>query len=243
MSELPMPGLSTSSADAVEQAEDMSVASPTVGLTAHSDAVTDAHQAATHRDHAIEAVNALSRLVEGLIFASAEPVTETALKQFMVSQGADESLLGPVLACVVTRYEDHAVELVSVARGWQFRTRPEIAPALTRVVEKPRRLSRSAMETLAIIAYHQPCTRADIEGIRGVSLSQTVLDTLIEDGLIMPKGRKEVPGRPILWGTSTHFLSSFGLSDLGALPRREELLLDPDASGRNDRIVTQKGTG
>lgn len=190
-----------------------------------------------------DGTEALSRLVEGLIFASAEPVPEHALKQFLASQGADEARLGPVLARVIARYEDHAVELVAVARGWQFRTRTEIAPALTRVVEKPRRLSRSAMETLAIIAYHQPCTRADIEGIRGVSLSQTVLDALIEDGLIMPRGRKEVPGRPILWGTSSHFLSSFGLSDLNALPRREELLLDPDASGRNERIVTQKGMG
>ncbi|WP_025885666.1 SMC-Scp complex subunit ScpB [Asaia prunellae] len=189
----------------------------------------------------MDALTSLSRLVEGLIFASVEPVSENALRQFVVTQGADENILGPVLAEIRLRYEDHAVELVAVAKGWQFRTRSEIAPALTRIVEKPRRLSRSAMETLAIIAYHQPCTRADIEGIRGVSLSQTVLDTLIEDGLIMPKGRKEVPGRPILWGTSAHFLSSFGLSDLGALPRRDELLLDPDAAAQAGRIVTQQG--
>lgn len=189
----------------------------------------------------MDALMTLSRLVEGLIFASAEPVSENALRQFLVTQGAEETVLGPVLAAIMARYEDHAVELIAVAKGWQFRTRPEIAPALTRIIEKPRRLSRSAMETLAIIAYHQPCTRADIEGIRGVSLSQTVLDTLIEDGLIMPKGRKEVPGRPILWGTSAHFLSSFGLSDLGALPRRDELLLDPDAAGQAGRVVTQQG--
>lgn len=189
----------------------------------------------------MDALTPLSRLVEGLIFASAEPVSENTLKQFLVTQGAEETALGPVLAIIIARYEDHAVELVAIAKGWQFRTRPEIAPALTRIIEKPRRLSRSAMETLAIIAYHQPCTRADIEGIRGVSLSQTVLDTLIEDGLIMPKGRKEVPGRPILWGTSAHFLSSFGLSDLGALPRRDELLLDPDAAGQAGRVVTQQG--
>ncbi|GBR04202.1 SMC-Scp complex subunit ScpB [Asaia siamensis] len=189
----------------------------------------------------MDALMTLSRLVEGLIFASAEPVSENALRQFLVTQGAEETVLGPVLATIMARYEDHAVELIAIAKGWQFRTRPEIAPALTRIIEKPRRLSRSAMETLAIIAYHQPCTRADIEGIRGVSLSQTVLDTLIEDGLIMPKGRKEVPGRPILWGTSAHFLSSFGLSDLGALPRRDELLLDPDAAGQTGRVVTQQG--
>jgi len=189
----------------------------------------------------MDALTPLSRLVEGLIFASAEPVPENALRQFLVTQGTGEEALEPVMAAIVARYEDHAVELVAVAKGWQFRTRSEIAPALTRIIEKPRRLSRSAMETLAIIAYHQPCTRADIEGIRGVSLSQTVLDTLIEDGLIMPKGRKEVPGRPILWGTSAHFLSSFGLSDLGALPRRDELLLDPDAAGQAGRVVTQQG--
>ncbi len=103
----------------------------------------------------MDALITLSRLVEGLIFASAEPVSEGALRQFLVAQGAEETQLGPVLQTVMARYEDHAVELVAVAKGWQFRTRPELAPALTRIIEKPRRLSRSAMETLAIIAYHQ----------------------------------------------------------------------------------------
>ena len=97
---------------------------------------------------------------------------------------------------------------------------------LTRVVERPRRLPRAAMETLSIVAYHQPCTRAEIEAIRGVSLGQATLDLLLDASLIVPKGRKEVPGRPTLWGTSTQFLSHFGLRDLRDLPRREELLAE-----------------
>lgn len=188
----------------------------------------------------------LSFLIEGIIFASAEPVSETVLCDFLVSQGAVGTELEPLLARVHARYADHAVELVAVAKGWQFRTRENLASVLTRIIEKPRRLSRSAMETLAVIAYHQPCTRADIESIRGVSLGQTVLDNLIEDGLIVPRGRREVPGRPVLWGTSNGFLASFGLSDIETLPRREELLLDPDAAssgagGRQKGIVTQQG--
>ncbi|GBQ12772.1 chromosome segregation and condensation protein ScpB [Swaminathania salitolerans LMG 21291] len=185
-------------------------------------------------------MNDLSHLVEGLIFASTEPVGDNALRQFLVGQGGEEHELEVMLGRIEARYEGHAVELVNVARGWQFRTRAEFAPALTRVIEKPRRLSRSAMETLAIVAYHQPCTRADIESIRGVSLSQTVLDALIEDALIVPKGRKEVPGRPVLWGTSPAFLARFGLRDLQSLPRRDELLLDPDGAGGDRRITTQQ---
>ncbi|MEJ5154690.1 SMC-Scp complex subunit ScpB [Gluconobacter wancherniae] len=167
-------------------------------------------------------------LVEALIFASPEPVKKAAIAELMRAQDlVDENLrIEAVLAHVAARYDGHAVELVEVAGGWQFRTRPEFSSALTRVVEKPRRLSRGAMETLAIIAYHQPCTRAEIEAIRGVSLGQGILDALLEDSLIMPKGRKEVPGRPVLWATTVAFLKSFGLADLGALPRKEDLLLE-----------------
>ncbi len=94
-------------------------------------------------------------------------------------------------------------------------------------MEVPRRLPRAAMETLAIIAYHQPVTRAEIEEIRGASLSQTTLESLLEMGLIAPRGRKEVPGRPSLWGTTPRFLEQFGLKTLSDLPRREELVNEP----------------
>jgi segregation and condensation protein B len=95
------------------------------------------------------------------------------------------------------------------------------------VIEIPRRLPRVAMETLAIVAYHQPVTRPEIEEIRGTSLSQQTLDALLEADLITPKGRKETPGRPTLWGTTAQFLAQFGLNDLRELPRREDLLLEP----------------
>ena len=103
------------------------------------------------------------------------------------------------------------VELVEVAGGFAFRTAPDLAPAITRVVEVPRRLPRAAMETLAIIAYHQPVTRAEIEEIRGAGLSQATLEALLEPGLVAPRGHKEVPGRPSLWGTTPRFLEQFGL--------------------------------
>ncbi|EHH69149.1 SMC-Scp complex subunit ScpB [Gluconobacter morbifer] len=181
-------------------------------------------------------LNRASLLVEALVFASPEPVKVSAIAELLKVQGF-ELPVPDVLAAVQIRYASHAIELVDVAGGWQFRTRPDYAQALVRVIEKPRRLSRGAMETLAIIAYHQPCTRAEIEAIRGVSLGQAILDALLEDGLIAPKGRREVPGRPVLWSTTSTFLESFGLPDLGALPRREDFLLDrapteaaPDAS-------------
>lgn len=164
-------------------------------------------------------------LVEAFVFASPDPVKPAAIAELLTAQ----SISVPVedaLNAVRSRYADHAVEMVLVAGGWQFRTRPEFASALTKIVEKPRRLSRGAMETLAIIAYHQPCTRAEIEAIRGVSLGQAVLDALLEDSLIAPKGRKDVPGRPVLWGTTAVFLESFSLPDLRGLPRREDFLLD-----------------
>jgi len=115
-----------------------------------------------------------------------------------------------------------------VAGGWQFRTAPDLAPMLRKVVELPRKLPRAAMETLAIVAYHQPVTRTEIEEIRGAALSQTTLDLLLENGLITAKGRRETPGRPTLWGTTPAFLAQFGLNDLRDLPRRDELLIDPE---------------
>ncbi|MFT9220284.1 MAG: SMC-Scp complex subunit ScpB [Gluconobacter oxydans] len=180
-------------------------------------------------------------LVEALVFASPEPVKPAAIAELLTAQ----SIPVPVeeaLEAVRSRYADHAVEMVLVAGGWQFRTRPEFASALTKVVEKPRRLSRGAMETLAIIAYHQPCTRAEIEAIRGVSLGQAILDALLEDSLIAPKGRKEVPGRPVLWGTTASFLESFGLSDLRGLPRREDFLLDRAPTEAEDDASAVGGT-
>lgn len=173
------------------------------------------------------------RLAEALIFASTEPVSARRLADLLegrqIMPAGEEDLgafVAAVLAALVQRYEGKGVFPVEVAGGWQFRTAPDLAPLLTRVLERPRRLPRAVMETLAIIAYHQPCTRVEIEEIRGVSLGQNVLDTLIEAELIAPRGRKEVPGRPVLWGTTPDFLRHFGLRALSDLPRREELMVD-----------------
>jgi segregation and condensation protein B len=165
------------------------------------------------------------RLAEAMVFASATPVTARALSQ-VLAENVDADA---VIAVLQARYEGRGVELVSVAGGVQFRTVAELAPRLKKIVEVPRRLPRVAMETLAIVAYHQPVTRPEIEEIRGASLSQQTMDALLEAGLIAPKGRKEAPGRPTLWATTPAFLVQFGLLDLRELPRREDLLVEPVA--------------
>ena len=162
------------------------------------------------------------RLLEALVFASATPVTPQALRALLPETEA----VADVVATLKERYAGRGVELVEVAGGLQFRTAPDLAPRLTRVIEVPRRLPRVAMETLAIIAYRQPVTRGEIEEVRGTALSQNTLDTLLEAELIAPRGRRESPGRPTLWGTTTTFLSKFGLKALSDLPRREDLIND-----------------
>ena len=163
------------------------------------------------------------RLAEAMVFASATPVGARALSQLL----PDDADADAVLAALRDRYAERGVHLVEVAGGWQFRTAPDLAPALRRVVVQPRRLARAAMETLAIIAYHQPVTRPEIEDMRGTSLSQQTMDALLEHGLIAAMGRREVPGRPTLWGTTPAFLAQFGLRDLRDLPKREDLLVEP----------------
>jgi segregation and condensation protein B len=163
------------------------------------------------------------RLAEALVFASAGAVPTRTLSQLL----PDDVDADAVIAALRERYAGRGVELTETGGGLQFRTAPDLAPQLRKVIEIPRRLPRVAMETLAIIAYHQPVTRPEIEEIRGTSLSQQTLDALLEANLIAPRGRRESPGRPTLWGTTAHFLAQFGLKDLRELPRREDLLLEP----------------
>jgi len=172
---------------------------------------------------ALEPDEACLRIAEALVFASGSPVSARALSQVL----PEEADADAVLAALRARYAGRGVELAEVAGGVQFRTAPDLAPALRKVVEVPRRLPRVAMETLAIIAYHQPVTRPEVEEIRGASLSQQTLDALLEAGLIAPRGRRESAGRPTLWGTTPTFLAQFGLNDLRELPRREDLLVEP----------------
>jgi segregation and condensation protein B len=184
-----------------------------------TDAPDDPPQAAL----ALEADEDCLRLAEAFVFANSAPVGARALGQIL-PDSADPDV---VIAALRLRYAGRGVELVDVGGGVQFRSAPDLAPRLRRVVEVPRRLPRVAMETLAIIAYHQPVTRAEIEETRGTSLSQQTLDALLEAGLVAPKGRRESPGRPTLWGTTPAFLAQFGLRDLRELPRREDLLVEP----------------
>lgn len=159
------------------------------------------------------------RLIEAMLFAAAEPLPITVLSAALDADAA------PVLAALSERFAGGGVELHQVAGGWQLRTAPDLAPALTRIVPAPRRLPRAAMEALAVIAYHQPATRAEMEAVRGVTVAQSSMDLLLELGLIATAGRRESPGRPTLWVTTPAFLAQFGLHSLRDLPPRSELAL------------------
>jgi segregation and condensation protein B len=159
------------------------------------------------------------RLLEALLFAAAEPIGEEALARHL-DEAADVAALLRELA---ENYAGRGVNLMRLAGGWAFRTAPDLAASLR--VERPvaRKLSRAAVETLAVIAYHQPVTRAEIEQIRGVALGKGTIDTLMEAGWVRPKGRRAVPGRPLLWVTTPDFLVHFGLDSLNELPGLDEL--------------------
>jgi segregation and condensation protein B len=161
----------------------------------------------------------LLRLLEAMLFASAEPVAAAALAARM-PDGTDVPELLEELA---TLYANRGVNLVRRDDRWAFRTAADLAPRLQIETQVPRKLSRAAVETLAIIAYHQPVTRGEIEEIRGVALSRGTLDTLLEAGWIRPKGRRRTPGRPVTWVTTDAFLDHFGLESRDALPGIEEL--------------------
>lgn len=170
-----------------------------------------------------EAFERAVRLVEAFVFASAEPVAESAVARLVpMPYSAHE-----VLTALQERCQERGVQLVEVGGGWQFRTALDLAPELAEVMAKPRRLPRAAMETLAIIAQYQPLTRAEIEDVRGVAVSQASMDLLLETGLIQPGGQKEAPGRPTLWTVTPAFLAHFGLRSIRDLPGGAELTLDP----------------
>ena len=161
----------------------------------------------------------LLRLVEAMLLASAEPLPEKSLAA-RLPEGADIKGLLQELAGL---YANRGVHLVQLEDRWAFRTAPDLANRLQLETLVPRKLSRAAIETLAIIAYHQPVTRAEIEEIRGVALSRGTLDTLLEATSIKPKGRRQTPGRPVTWVTTDSFLDHFGLENCEALPGMEEL--------------------
>jgi len=160
-----------------------------------------------------------SRILEALLFASDEPVSRNTL----IDKLPEEADVDALLAQLAERYASRGVNLSQVGHGWAFRTAPDLAPHLTIYRTVKRRLSRAALETLAIVAYHQPITRAEVEEVRGVGLSRGTLDQLLEAGWVKPKGRRRTPGRPLTWVTTEEFLCHFGLDSLADLPGVEEL--------------------
>src|SRR5512138_2198924 len=165
----------------------------------------------------------LARVLEAALLAAPEPLTLADLKRMFEEPPASE-VLRRSLESVQQAWHGRGVELVQVADGWRFQTRPEMQPWLARLKdEKPPRYSRAVLETLAIIAYRQPVTRGDIEDIRGVSVNPNIIKTLEERGWIEAIGHRDVPGRPALFGTTSHFLSDLGLRTLAELPPLEEL--------------------
>jgi segregation and condensation protein B len=159
------------------------------------------------------------RILEALLFAAGEPVDETALGRAL-PEAADVPAL---LVELASHYQGRGVALSQIAGKWAFRTAPDLASFLEMEVKVARRLSRAAVETLAIIAYHQPITRGEVEEIRGVALSRGTLDLLLELSWIRPMGRRRTPGRPVTWGTSPGFLEQFNLNALSDLPGVDEL--------------------
>jgi len=177
------------------------------------------------------------RALEALLFAASEPLTVRQLSDRLpeVEDMADH------LAELAALYANRGVILQRVGGAYAFRTAPDLAHLFSRTERVERKLSRAAVESLAVIAYHQPVTRAEIEEIRGVALSKGTLDVLLEAGWITPRGRRRTPGKPVVWGTTQAFLDHFGLDSLSSLPGLEELkaagLLDarPAITALNER--------
>jgi segregation and condensation protein B len=159
------------------------------------------------------------RMAEAIVFASAEPVTEKALTT-RLPEGVEVAV---VMRELQAAYEKRGVNLIRIGNAWAFRTAGDLAFLMSRDAFQQKKLSRAALEVLAIIAYHQPVTRAEIEEIRGVETSKGTLDTLMETEWVRLRGRRRTPGRPVTYGTTNRFLDHFGLSEIRDLPGVEEL--------------------
>lgn len=184
------------------------------------------------------------RLVEAVLFAAEEPMS---IAEIARAAGIEDSVV-PHLAVLTDHYAGRGIELVERGGRWHLQTASDLAHILRREREEPRKLSRAAVETLAIIAYHEPVSRAEIEAIRGVQVAKGTLDVLMEAGWIRPAGRREVPGRPLIYTTTADFLSHFGLASRRDLPGIDDLraagLLDPvdmamEAMGMTDEAEEQ----
>ena len=159
------------------------------------------------------------KILEAVLFASTEPVLENDLKEKIVNKNKVYFLLKELQ----NLYSDRGVNLIKIGKSWSFRTSPEFSKELIIFKKQKRKLSRAALETLAIIAYHQPITRPEIEEIRGVQMGRGSIDNLMEIGWIKPRGRRNAPGRPTTWSTTDIFLEHFGIVNIDSLPNKEEL--------------------
>ncbi len=196
----------------------------------------------------------LMRAVEALLFAAHEPLDLETLRA-RLPDGADVSA---ALGALQLQYASRGVNLARVAGKWRFQTAPDLRWLLDRTETTPRKLAPAARETLAIIAYHQPATRAEIEAVRGVAVSRGTLDTLLEVGWVRPRGRRRAPGRPVVYATTDAFLEHFGLDSLEDLPGKDELkaaglldarvpadvdVPDPATIGVQDELDLEEVTG
>jgi segregation and condensation protein B len=202
-------------------------------MTTDTESETDT-ETGTDADAALHADRL--RLLEALLFASTAPLDEASLAQ-RLPEGSDVAAL---VAELSAHYDGRGVNVVQVAGGWTLRTAPDLGPRLKLEQTVTRKLSRAAIETLAIVAYHQPVTRGEIEEIRGVIVSSGTLDVLMEAGWIAPKGRRETPGRPVTWVTTEQFLSHFGLADRRDLPGMEELKAAGLIGPRPDFVLSEQ---
>lgn len=169
----------------------------------------------------------LVRALEAALFAATEPMSLSQLRQYL----GDRADIAGALERLAADYAGRGINIVERGGRWHFQTAPDMAHLLRREKEEPRRLSRAGMETLAIIAYHEPVSRAEIEAIRGVQVGKGTIDVLMEAGWVRPAGRREVPGRPLTYATTPEFMTHFGLAGRKDLPGLEDLraagLLDP----------------
>ena len=165
------------------------------------------------------ALEDVERAVEALLFAAAGPLSAQDLAR-RLPEGAD---VASAIAALKARYDGRGVELAEVAGRWRFQTAQDLAWLMTEERSEPRRLSKAAQEILAIVAYHQPVTRAEMEQIRGVQTSRGSLDVLLELGLVRMRGRRRSPGRPVTYGTTDAFLEHYGLASLADLPGMAEM--------------------
>jgi len=187
------------------------------------------------------------RAVEAALFAAEAPMTAAEIAAAM---GGDGASVKAALAALAVFYAPRGIHLVERGGRWHFETAPDLAHILRREREEPRKLSRAGIETLAIIAYHEPVSRAEIEAIRGVQISKGTLDVLMEAGWVRPAGRREAPGRPLLYATTPTFLDHFGLASRRDLPGIDDLraagLLDPvdlalEQAGAQQKVESADG--